>query len=139
MKKSALLLFVLVSLWGCAPTAPLTPLSATTTEPDNPNLYTATAPSQDGSSGTPAVTVSPHPSSQVSGIATDLLNIRAGPGITYAILGQLKQGETIAILGKSQDGLWWRIDKGWVSATYVQPSGDVSAVPVSTPSAVPTP
>ncbi len=139
MKKSALLLFVLVLLCACAPTAPLTPLSATTTEPKNPSLYTATAPSPDDARVTPDVTTSPNAGLQASGTTTDLLNIRAGPGINYAILGQLKQGETITIIGKSQDGLWWRINKGWVSATYVQANGDVSAVPISTPSAVPTP
>jgi len=71
---------------------------------------------------------------QVTGMATDILNIRAGPGLSYAVKGQLQQGDQITILGKSADGIWWQCDRGWVSSTYIQVTGDVSAVPVSTPS-----
>ncbi len=138
MKKSTLLLFVFVLLCACAPSAKPTTPSATVTEPSNPTLEPA-GPVPNDSPAVPTATVPPSTGSQVSGVTTDILNIRAGPGINYAILGQLKQGEAVTIVGKSQDGLWWQIRRGWVSATYIQVSGDISPVPVSTPRAAPTP
>lgn len=55
------------------------------------------------------------------------VNIRAGPGTDYAIIGTLKQGASAEIVGRSEDGLWWAIlflgsqnERGWVTAEYVQ-------------------
>ncbi len=138
MKKFIFLLFVCVLLWACSPNSQSELTPGTPTEPISGPLQPALTPGLGDSSTTPADTVLLS-QSQVAGTATDLLNIRAGPGLNYAILGQLKQGEAITIVGKSQDGLWWQVSRGWVSATYVQVTGDTAAVPVTTPAAAPTP
>jgi uncharacterized protein YgiM (DUF1202 family) len=51
------------------------------------------------------------------------LRIRAGAGVGYASVGQLKQGDRVEILETKQVGnvLWGRIDKGWICITdYVK-------------------
>lgn len=51
-------------------------------------------------------------------IATDSLNVRSGPGLSYASLGMATRDETYTILGKEGD--WYQINfdsgqKGWVA------------------------
>lgn len=67
------------------------------------------------------------------------VNIRAGPGTTYAIIGVLEQGESAEIIGMSTDGQWWAIrlegvpeGRGWVAAAFVQ-AANATAVPVINP------
>jgi uncharacterized protein YraI len=64
------------------------------------------------------------------------VNIRAGPGTEYAVVGTLDQGASAEIVGVSADGLWWAIlyngtqnERGWVAAAYVQASNTAN-VPV---------
>jgi len=66
------------------------------------------------------------------------VNVRAGPDITYAIVGQLTQGQLAEIVGTTRDGLWWQIkypatdsDTGWVAAAYVK-AENTGSVPVVT-------
>jgi hypothetical protein len=55
------------------------------------------------------------------------VNIRAGPGKEYAIVGTLQQGQTAEIIGRSEDAIWWAIkfdspegERGWVAAAYAE-------------------
>jgi uncharacterized protein YraI len=51
-------------------------------------------------------------------------DVRSGPGEHYLVLTIAEAGEQYAILGRSGDGLWWRIDfhgrPAWVAAARVQ-------------------
>jgi Tol biopolymer transport system component len=64
------------------------------------------------------------------------INVRAGPGTEYDILGATTGGTTLAVTGRSADSVWLRVDYhgqvGWVSSTLasVLEVGDCSAVPV---------
>lgn len=82
-------------------------------------------------------TLTPTPSSQVLGIASATVNIRAGPSQSYPIVGSLGQGKQITIVGVSDDLQWWKFALGWVSASYVQVEQDTSNVPIVTPIALP--
>lgn len=60
-------------------------------------------------------------------VAAWTVNIRAGPGKQYAIVGTLQQGQMAEIIGVSEDASWWAIkfesaegERGWVAAAYVQ-------------------
>jgi uncharacterized protein YraI len=60
-------------------------------------------------------------------IANLVVNVRVGPGITYAIIGQLNQGQLAEIVGVTRDGIWWQIKYpsaeeglGYVAAAYVK-------------------
>jgi uncharacterized protein YraI len=69
-------------------------------------------------------------------VLVEALNVRAGPGVTYAVIGLLVGGDEVAVTGQHVASGWWqvRLDDGrlgWVSggAAYVQVSGDTGGVP----------
>ena len=53
-------------------------------------------------------------------ITADALNVRQGPGTTYAKVDQLPHGTNVTLL-ETQDG-WGRIYNGWISLNYVRTS-----------------
>jgi len=64
------------------------------------------------------------------------VNIRAGPGIEFAVVGQMAQGQTAEVVGINRDGLWIAIKLlsqqngvGWVAAAYVRLT-NASNVPI---------
>ena len=70
-------------------------------------------------------------------VAAMTVNVRAGPDVTYAIVGQLNQGQLAEVIGVTRDGLWWAIKypqaeggQGWVAGAYVKTenTGDVPVV-----------
>jgi uncharacterized protein YraI len=70
-------------------------------------------------------------------VAVMTVNVRAGPDITYAVVGQLSQGQLAEIIGVTRDGLWWEIKypaaegaMGWVAAAYVK-AENAGSVPVT--------
>lgn len=62
-----------------------------------------------------------NPETKVYGTLTGyhVLNIRAGAGTTYEIVGQLSQGDRVEILEQVTLGskVWGRIDRGWICLT----------------------
>ncbi|MCC6955757.1 MAG: SH3 domain-containing protein [Anaerolineales bacterium] len=69
-------------------------------------------------------------------IALATLNVRAGPNVTFAVIGQLQQGTMAEIVGKTADGIWLAIrfpgaanERAWVAAAWVK-AENVGNVPV---------
>jgi uncharacterized protein YraI len=71
-------------------------------------------------------------------IATEPINLRAGPRSSYTSYGTIPIGASGVVTGKSSDDAWWVIrippniaanEQGWVSAAYVQ-TYNVQNVPV---------
>ncbi|MEI2808485.1 MAG: SH3 domain-containing protein [Albidovulum sp.] len=69
-------------------------------------------------------------------VQADVLNLRAGPGRAYALLGAVVAGDALPILGKaadSDDASWWQvktvIGPAWVFGEYVQAAGPLDQVP----------
>ena len=65
------------------------------------------------------------------------LNVRAGPGVGYRIVGVLQQGEPVAAVGRISDGSWLQVDYvqgtrlAWVARAYVSVTdSQVSALPI---------
>jgi uncharacterized protein YraI len=96
------------------------------------------------------VNVTPTASVVLGKVNADPLNVRAGPGPTYAILGRLTQGTQVTLTGKSEDGNFFQIQYpepgkyGWVSKTFIDlVSGSVDSLPVvkasGAPAATPAP
>lgn len=60
-------------------------------------------------------------------VSSGVLNVRSGPGPYAGVLGQLRQGQQVQVLGKNSDGTWLKIRSpfgaGWVSAQLVVLSG----------------
>lgn len=92
-------------------------------------------------------TLTPMPSLINATVKTEALNFRAGPGVEYAIIGQLQQGDVAAIIGQNPGGDWLKIEHegkiGWVAKAYVEAPTEVVMVPVveapPTPTARPVP
>jgi len=67
------------------------------------------------------------------------LNVRAGPGTDYAVIGRLAVAETAEIVGRDELAGWWQIafasasgDRGWVAASNEFTSAsNASGVPVA--------
>ena len=61
-------------------------------------------------------------------VMASVLNIRKGPGTSYAITGQIKDKGTYTIVAKS--GSWGKLKSGagWISLSYTSKAGKASAV-----------
>lgn len=69
-------------------------------------------------------------------VASQILNVRSGPGTNYTILGQITQGSSYDIIGKNDPGDWWQIKiddstEGWVIGQLVSTDGQVGQVAVA--------
>jgi hypothetical protein len=81
-------------------------------------------------------------------VNSDTLNVRGGPGTNYAVVGQLKRGDGVTIVGRSGDSKWARlaysnVKEAWASAQYLTINIDFAAAPVAVapppPTAAPRP
>ena len=71
-------------------------------------------------------------------ILADRLNVRSGPGTTYAVVGGALSGEKYSVVGQNGGCAWLQIAKGgktwgWVSGSksFVKLSGACSAIPAA--------
>jgi SH3-like domain-containing protein len=76
-------------------------------------------------------------------IASDLVNVRSGPGTEYELIGSATNGESFAIVAKNVAGDWWQVccvggQNGWVfgELATVQ-NADQVAVAADLPTAAP--
>lgn len=83
---------------------------------------------------TPAV----QPSGPTAVVQVDALNVRAGPGTDYPVVGVLQQNEQVSVSARNQAGDWLLIDFaraadgfGWVFAPLVTLNGTMDELPVS--------
>ena len=87
---------------------------------------------ESGLSGTEKASATPV---VVAGCVTaDKLNVRAGPGTTYQVVGYLSRDDCVIFVEKNTDGSWVRFSTGWVSARYISATGStvsISDLPVS--------
>jgi hypothetical protein len=73
------------------------------------------------------------------------LNCRTGPATTWQVAAVLGTGQSVEIVGKNTDGSWWYVKNPaatgtfcWVSAAFVNVTGDASGVQVVAVPATPT-
>jgi uncharacterized protein YraI len=101
--------------------------------------------------GTPWPTFTPSPTmlpivtpGVLSGIVTNVVNLRAGPGTNYPTQARLSKGIKINVRGRDIGGEWLMLvppPNGWVNASYISLTGDMQSLPVveAPPTLVPTP
>lgn len=114
---------------GTAATA--TPTRATTAAPARPTTPPATPPATAPSANAVYLT-----------IETEKANIRSGPATVYPIIAVAEQGQRFEVLARSPKNDWFQIcciqgKRGWVYQDRGKISGNVEAVPVSTPTPPP--
>lgn len=92
----------------------------------------------------PAPTATPTVGAVLGRVNADPLNVRAGPGATFSILGRLTQGAQVILTGKSEDGNYFQIQYpepgkfGWVSKAFIDlVSGSVDSLPIVKPGVAP--
>lgn len=115
-----------------SPTAVSTRIVRNTTTPLPPTETETQAPPTEPPTETPApptaVPLAPLARTKI------IVNVRAGPGAGFPLLGKLRKGETRPILGKSPDNQWWQIDfqgkPGWIAADLTEVQGGTNGVPV---------
>ena len=70
------------------------------------------------------------------------MNVRAGPGTNYPIIGSAKQGQSYRVTGRNANSDWWQIDfggkRGWLAASLTEGQFSVSVISVVTPPPMPT-
>ena len=76
----------------------------------------------------------PVPDAPTAVVSTELLNLRAGPGTDFELLGRVGAGTVLPITGRPADGAaWWQVstDYGpaWVLGELVQATGPLAGVP----------
>lgn len=120
-----------------ATNTPVPPPPATNT-PVLPFTATNTPELTPTATGTP---ISPTPSttpistttSTTATIAIDT-NVYDGPGLDYTVVGSLKAGDIVPIVGRNTDSSWWQIlfrrSKAWISDSVVTTSPVSNTVPV---------
>ncbi|MBW7886721.1 MAG: SH3 domain-containing protein, partial [Caldilineaceae bacterium] len=73
------------------------------------------------------------PDSPTAFVQTQLLNLRAGPSVDHALMGQVPAGAALPIVGRTPGGDWWQVesDQGvvWVFGELVRASGPLDDVP----------
>jgi uncharacterized protein YraI len=71
--------------------------------------------------------------------------MRNGPGRTYAILGTIRRGARVSVVGRNADETWLQITypagsqlRGWVDAGFIEVTGDISQLAIAGPGAGPS-
>jgi hypothetical protein len=78
-------------------------------------------------------------------VATDTLNVRSGPGTNYPVVGALKRGDGVRIIGRSADSRWAKlgftdVTEAWASVQYLTMNINFGGVAVAqAPAPPPTP
>ena len=78
----------------------------------------------------------------VSGRVVATVNMRAGPGESFALRGTLDPGESVSVIGKTQDLDWLLLDRdggAWVRRTAVELDDSLDLVSIWRPTPTPVP
>ncbi len=105
---------------------------APTPEPTSTSTPTPTATPIDLPTATPTATPTPLSPQVVSSIT---VNIRAGPGTNYPVIGSLLAANPLLVIGRNEPGTWWQVQQpdgpaGWVAASVVE-ARNVEGIPLA--------
>jgi uncharacterized protein YraI len=165
MNKSLLVILIVVLLLGSAlgclgcpliswiaraptpvPTPTRTPkptITPTSDATDTP--FPTNTPNVPPPTDTPSSPPTPTPILQPEAtVATKVLNVRSGPGTNYGKVRQVKEGEKLKVVGRTEASDWLRIvtsdgQEGWVAAELVTVNTDLGPVAVAQAPPAPTP
>lgn len=92
---------------------------------------------------TPTPAVSPTPEGVVATITRNVQNVRSGPGTNYDVIGQLRNGEQVQVIGANVNFTWivinFRGTQGWLSRDILDLFGDTRTLPIVAAPPTPTP
>jgi hypothetical protein len=89
-------------------------------------------------------TATAQPTAVDATVTSSTLNVRAGPGTNYPIVGSLKKGDGVEIVGRSQDSKWVKLDtsnikEAWASTQFLDIPINIARVAVAAAPATPVP
>ncbi|MDX2139193.1 MAG: serine/threonine protein kinase [Chloroflexota bacterium] len=138
-------------------TPSLTPTSTPSSTPSTTPTITPSRTPTATASQTPSITPTPTATSTFTPTLTPTpatpiaepvspLNVRVGPGTSYPVITQLDLDASVAIIGISEDGAWYRValddgTAGWISASpnLISTFGSLRGIPIAeAPSSTPT-
>lgn len=127
---SAILTAALIAVLVLA-TASMRNRGGSTTQADD--LEVAGAPTQPP---TPEPTATPARTGEIAS-SSQSVNVRAGAGTTFDVVGNVNPGTTVVLLGQNGDGTWQHIQldngtTGWVSTSLMRIAAEPTAIPVET-------
>jgi hypothetical protein len=119
---------------GPVPTAPPSPIPSNETTPPQVTEEAVSQGERQSQPVTPAVAGSVTLQAVVS---VEVVQVRVRPDQTAEIAGLLSSGQTIPLVGRSADNLWYATPMqtggyGWVFGNLLQISGDPSTLPLVT-------
>lgn len=98
-----------------------------------------------GTAGVTITALTPPPRTGIPARSIALASIRDGPGLGYAVLGQLTSNKDVDLVGRNGDGSWFSIDNsssqsgfGWVPKSALNIPGDSAILPVTSTTPTPT-
>ena len=119
------------------PSAPPAETATATPSPTATVAWTQAPTATRPPTATPAPSPTPTSLAPLAIVEADRLNVRAGPGLDFAVLGVALSGDRFTIEGRSGDGAWWQVccmlegQRGWVAADFVRTEGDAGSLPVA--------
>lgn len=97
-----------------------------------------------GEDGTPEAESTAAPQSGLIGSVLTTTTMRIGPGSRYAVLSVIHKGARVPIVGRNEDETWLQVIhppgsqiRGWVDASFIDVSGDLSGLAVAGPGSGP--
>ncbi|MBX3049958.1 MAG: PD40 domain-containing protein [Caldilineaceae bacterium] len=115
---------------------------AEASRPLGPIRASAATPTPRGSAAAPAP-VDASAGGPTGLVLAEGLNVRAGPGIDFPVIGAFAQNDRLTLLARNAAGDWVKIalpgGSGWVYAPLIQPESPVSDLPLSSAGAAPAP
>lgn len=125
-------------------TPPPTPTPLPPTPTPLPPTSTPEVPAVAPTATPETATATPTIPAQPIAIAIGEVNLRSGPGLTYAVIGDLAPGESALLIGRNPAGDWWQVQRedgstGWVLGQLVTIEGNTESIPVAEAPPPPTP
>ncbi len=85
------------------------------------------------------------PTSRLAGEAITTTTVRNGPNSSFLPLGTIPRGGRVPVVGRNEDESWLQVIfpadsllRGWVDATFLDVTGDISQLDVAGPGPVPS-
>jgi uncharacterized protein YraI len=116
---------------------PLVTKTPTDSNPASPTTTPTLVPSPPPAllTATPAHVQTSQTTASAVVIIGDAVNLRAGPGTSFDVVGQASGGQRYPVLSRSTASDWWQIDvdglAAWVSAGLARLEGDAGVLPVA--------
>ncbi len=85
--------------------------------------------------GSASTALADGPASLAGSVVAYTLNVRSGPGVSYAVIGRLVGGQGVVLIGRDRAASWAQLQygsgAGWVNARYLQINGDITTLPIT--------